>query len=472
MIEKYYRSNLNLLNTSMQLTAFKKYANKFYGLPLQLDALIFFKKAPKEIGVWNYLDYDVFFSFQKIITDQILKEKEYSKELEERMANWFNDYDTFVKKSLNTDINTLSEKEIIELLRNYLDKSYATIPPAWSFDLIGWSFSKILEDKLKVINKYSQENVTTLASFGITTIFNIERIAFLELLKKNLNKETLATEIEKHYSEWNYIGMESPLGEPFTFEYYQNLTKEYTLEKVKLELQSISEKKKTEEQEYQKLLQEINPDKETKRIIDILRTWIYHKNYERILIHKYILNGIKLLSKLCKQLKIPELDENWLTVDELVEYPNNIQKYTQLIKERKEKGYIIKLINSEVILSDFEKDQEVIEDKKELTGIVASKGEVSGKVKIITELKSQINEFTPGEILVTNMTTPDYLPLMKISKAVITNEGNILCHAAIVSRELGIPCIVGVKNATQILKNGDNIEIKNENGIGKVIINK
>ena len=74
-----------------------------------------------------------------------------------------------------------------------------------------------------------------------------------------------------------------------------------------------------------------------------------------------------------------------------------------------------------------------------------------------------------GDILVTNMTTPDFVPIMKKVKAIITKEGGMTCHAAIISRELGVPCVVGTKVAMQVLKDGDLVEIDAGKGIVKII---
>jgi pyruvate,water dikinase len=81
-----------------------------------------------------------------------------------------------------------------------------------------------------------------------------------------------------------------------------------------------------------------------------------------------------------------------------------------------------------------------------------------GKAKVIEEVK-QIAQFKKGEVLVTNMTDPDWEPVMKKAAAIVTNKGGRTCHAAIVSRELGIPCIVGTEKATRVLKTGQTITI-------------
>ena len=82
----------------------------------------------------------------------------------------------------------------------------------------------------------------------------------------------------------------------------------------------------------------------------------------------------------------------------------------------------------------------------------------TGKVHVIPDV-SQLNEFNTGEVLVADTTTPDWEPVMKRAAAIITNKGGRTCHAAIVSRELGIPAVVGAENATEILENGMDVTV-------------
>jgi len=82
----------------------------------------------------------------------------------------------------------------------------------------------------------------------------------------------------------------------------------------------------------------------------------------------------------------------------------------------------------------------------------------SGKVKVIPSI-NDIKDFSKGDILVTKMTDPDWVPIMKIAKGIITEEGSRVCHAAIISREMGIPCIVGAIKAMDILKNNQDVTI-------------
>ncbi|MCS7200847.1 MAG: phosphoenolpyruvate synthase [Patescibacteria group bacterium] len=103
-----------------------------------------------------------------------------------------------------------------------------------------------------------------------------------------------------------------------------------------------------------------------------------------------------------------------------------------------------------------------------LKGIAIGSKIAVGKVRVIKDV-TKINEFKEGEILVTEMTDPDWVPIMKIAKGIITDKGGRTCHAAIVSRELGIPAIVGTQKATDILKTGDEVTLDCSLGISGYI---
>jgi len=97
-----------------------------------------------------------------------------------------------------------------------------------------------------------------------------------------------------------------------------------------------------------------------------------------------------------------------------------------------------------------------------LSGICASNGQVSGKAKIVLDPNN--TDFAEGEILICPMTMIDYVPLMKKAAGIITEQGNILSHAAIVARELKKPCLVGVKGLMGNIQNGQNITLDADNG--------
>lgn len=127
---------------------------------------------------------------------------------------------------------------------------------------------------------------------------------------------------------------------------------------------------------------------------------------------------------------------------------------------------------AEVILQEFREEPTY---SKIIQGQVASKGRVSGKVKIIlvdysnlNKLNREIKKMKQGDILVAETTAPEFMVAVKKAGAIVTDMGGLMSHAAIVSREFGIPCIVGTKFATHILKDGDFVEVDAEKGVIKI----
>jgi len=100
-----------------------------------------------------------------------------------------------------------------------------------------------------------------------------------------------------------------------------------------------------------------------------------------------------------------------------------------------------------------------------LKGIPASTGDVTGRVRVLPSVEDAEKKFKEGDIIVTHMTDPNWVIYMKKAKAIITNSGGALSHAAIVSRELGIPCVVGTKTATETLKDNMIVTVSGREGL-------
>ena len=119
-------------------------------------------------------------------------------------------------------------------------------------------------------------------------------------------------------------------------------------------------------------------------------------------------------------------------------------------------------------LDNIQETHDSIENEDErviiLRGLGASPGLVSGNVKIVTDL-DELDKVLEGDILVTTMTTPDMVPAMKRANGIVTDEGGVTCHAAIISRELGIPCVSGTGEATSVLEENTEITIDGKRGI-------
>lgn len=160
--------------------------------------------------------------------------------------------------------------------------------------------------------------------------------------------------------------------------------------------------------------------------------------------------------------------------DEIYYYLKNGKLPNEKILEERYKNTCLIFDNkNEVILTGNKVDEvEKIIFKEEESDIIkgqtAYPGKVKGTVRVVLD-PSKSKHFNNEDILVTGMTRPEYLSLMKKSSAFITDAGGILSHAAIVARELKKPCIIGTQIATKVLKDGDIVEVDADKGIVKII---
>ena len=134
-------------------------------------------------------------------------------------------------------------------------------------------------------------------------------------------------------------------------------------------------------------------------------------------------------------------------------------------------GKILEVIIGKKAKQHLSKYTEKISKANEVKGIVGSVGSKSilkGRIRRMLTA-AEASKMKKGEILLTAMTSPDFVPAMRKAAAVVTDEGGLTCHAAIVSRELGISSIIGTRIATSIFKDGDLVELDTNKGIVKKI---
>ncbi|MFA6307585.1 MAG: PEP-utilizing enzyme [Patescibacteria group bacterium] len=201
-----------------------------------------------------------------------------------------------------------------------------------------------------------------------------------------------------------------------------------------------------------------------KEIIDFAFA-IRHK-YEDV--HKRNVDiTLKILNKLEEKYKIEKNTLSYLTIDELEKF----LKTAELPDIEDRRKYVLIKYDGDYSFFYDQKTWNILNPKiaKEFVrGRTAFKGKVQGIVKVINKIK-EADDLKEGEILITSMTDPRYVPAMKRAGAIVTDEGGITCHAAIVSRELKIPCVIGTKVATEIFKNGDMVEVDANSGIVRKI---
>jgi len=185
--------------------------------------------------------------------------------------------------------------------------------------------------------------------------------------------------------------------------------------------------------------------------------------------------SLPIVNKAAAQVGVSRDDLLWLTPEEIFQGNEVTPDATEKIKRRK-KGEVAFFFGSDhkvhivddvavvrVVRSIFQPKLE-INLLKEIRGQCGSKGAARGSARIIFG-KGEFVKMCSGDVLITSMTTPDFVPLMQKACAIVTDIGGLLCHAVIMSRELGKPCVIGTKIATQVFKDGDMVEVDADKGV-------
>ena len=213
---------------------------------------------------------------------------------------------------------------------------------------------------------------------------------------------------------------------------------------------------------------------------EIMQYFVFDRNEEELTLSYGHAKLAKCYAEMAKRLGIAIEQMRRLREDEVRSFLTSGENPAKLVNERmahgagfyvNESGYA--MLDENEFQSMFEvhekttASKEGVEKTKVLRGITASGGKASGIVHVIDRLE-EIHNFKSGEILVAHSTTVDYLPAMKKAAAFIAEMGGITSHTAVVAREFSTPCIVGVKGAMKLLKNGQRIEVNADKGIIKI----
>ncbi len=275
----------------------------------------------------------------------------------------------------------------------------------------------------------------------------------LNLIRKLESNEERDVSIKEHLSNFRWIKTAYNLIEPYTEEDVRR----------ELELEQIPSKEE----------EEVEVEGDLKQFVIGLQVGIYIRNRMKELSQMvwYALEG--LAQSLAKDLDVSRDAFLQLTDEEVLESLSlNKCTLSQEQLQDRQRGFAIGILDNQRVLitgEEVEKLHAYFSPKVppniiNIKGTPASPGIAKGKARLILRQKD-FALFQKGEVLVTTMTTPDFVILMRKAAAIITNEGGLSCHAAIVGRELGIPCVIGTKIATQALKDGDLVEVDANKGI-------
>ncbi len=457
------------------------------GRPIYVDPFTgAFVKYPKFIGVsWPDVfgfvkdDKVVFIadyeklrdSGEKLFVKHVLDDKILRKAFDDWMltVNKFKEFEA----SVNKGISDLSDSELKNLFVEW-DKAHLNFwLTGFLPELSNWGGERLLKNKILDFDKFNFiEIFEALGAPEDLSFFQTEELAFMKikLLGKEKQLEKLKEHQQKYYWLRNSYGFTKVLDINFFKKELDKISKqdaEKKINEINNYVDKILQKKKD-------IIGKYNINEDIVKIARKLAYCVWWQDFRKqfIFIDNHIISCfMKEISKrkdiqfkeLCYycSYEIIELLENNKRINTKPRYNGFIMYY----HENKDTSYLTGKKANDLVKPYLE--VHVDKNLKEFKGLVVSKGKqniVKGKARILLSPKN-LDKMQKGDILVAPMTSPDYVIAMRKASAVVTDEGGMTSHAAIVSRELGLPCIVGTRIATKALKDGDLIEVDADKGV-------
>jgi phosphohistidine swiveling domain-containing protein/ssRNA-specific RNase YbeY (16S rRNA maturation enzyme) len=417
-------------------------------------------------------------------------------------------HEKVIKKVEKTDITTLPFAEAIKLYQEFS----ASYRKAIAISLIIECFTYPTEDLIRktIQDELTQKGKSALTEKAITLLTGAlhpsfigkHQLAMLHIaeeakekgwkeiflqkssleLKKTLERSAEGKNILKKIEEYQqkmfwmnnaYAGAKI-LGVEHFIEEVKHILEKYP--DPKKEILQEEEHFKTIEEQKKEFFEEHALNSELKNLIEINDAiGIIHDVRKEVITHSNHFIDC-FAARFGRELNIPLEEIRYLSHYEIEETILKAISRKELLERKKKSVFITEQGETQYILSGKEAEEMIIalnaghthEEQEILKGHCASQGHAIGIVKVCRGME-EIAKFQESQILVACMTQPEFVPAMKKAAAIVTDEGGLTCHAAIISRELKKPCIISTKKATRVLKDGMLVEVFATEGYLKIL---
>lgn len=428
-----------------------------------------------DLQFWHYFLSEELLPAAKEIFSRMEKDKNWMKKRINEFNSATKGFEDLGERLIQAgeNFNRKNSQETIEIYESFLKADYNYWTPSIFIDLFDNFEKEIIDFVFKEKSKIIEKEDLRFLLLPEKSIFwkekeDFEKIRVL-VRKKGLDRASkeLWIELQKHAKKYWWINND--------YQSVQKLGASNFIQKLDERLEqpfwdTLVEKK-------QALFKKYDLDNNTlnrlSQFVDMAYLRDIRKQYTQIA-NYYI---VTFFQSIAKKLNVPtELINHIIPY---IEYKRFIKKNTKLLKElevRKTNG--VWMIGPDFDWKhniETEKAKEILKLVEQhlrgasiLYGSAASLGKGYGQAKVVLR-QADFHKFREGDILLTGMTRPEFVPLMKKASAIVTDEGGITCHAAIISRELNKPCIVGTQTATKAFKDGDFLEVNADHGYVKII---
>jgi len=395
---------------------------------------------------------------------------------------------SFLLRLSKTDLSAISDKQLANIYKNFSDIYLKTITSSSLIDGFALGSDEIIQTEInklldqRQIVKSRGEFFSTLTAPIHQSFINQAEISLLKIagkiktltaLKTAFNRPAIKRLVARHQQQYfwtknnyhdNYVLSE----QNFLQELKSILKSQLNIAEEIKKIQTAPRRNKLKKQD---LIKRLQPSSYLVNLLEISEDFTFWQDERKKRTFLYTHYASLLLNEIGRRFGYNLGQMKYLIRAEVIDLMGGRSFTPSELAERSKLMFIYQRGNHYEIFSaaaaqaiiDYllkNKDHSNIQDFR---GLTACTGKARGIVRIVKSVK-EVDKVKPGDILVAVMTRPDYIAGLKKAAAIVTDEGGITCHAAIISRELGIPCIIGTKIGTKVLKDGDLVEVNANHG--------
>jgi phosphoenolpyruvate synthase/pyruvate phosphate dikinase len=444
----------------------------------------------------EYLDSDELAAFHSMVMREFRRERDFLQRVARRCYQRCTAFAELGRTLCMEDWSLKSNAELVQSLSHFHQQALLMIPVVYFEPDVSESIRSFLLERLSIQHRENELDTCFLLLTGTTkelTIIREQR----DLLRIGADIQTqpglaerlmhhpaaelppdLVSSLQQHLVEYAWINTDDVFGSPWT-EADLLARLQYLLHKdCRERLRTAQYKQLQRERQREQILRELPVDGELLTLVTIARENAHLRTHRTEVYVRTLYEASSLLTEAARRVGLSYQDALYCSIDELLAALLSERPIAVHELNRRKAGMAYVMVDRKLQCFFGEDAIRLAEEagvtevsvlhREALTGAIANMGIARGVVKVVHDI-SELGKVEEGDVLVASMTIPEFVPAMEKAAAFVTDEGGITCHAAIVSRELDIPCIIGVEIASRTLHDGDFVEVDANNGVIRVL---
>lgn len=391
----------------------------------------------------------------------------------------FQNFLSYAKEVSTRTSPSLPQDDLHELWKQYLVHEDEWMNYVWMVFLLDEGLTTELRRIMPELPNIDYERLlpAMVAPSAKTAAYRL-RIDLLNTAVQAQNGVNIDPELDALTHQYAYFSILNMSEKPLDVDHFRTEVRTCMQNEPKMLLKQLEEDEHKIVLLYQEVVEALRERPDALRLVEAMRKVAYYREYRNDLRQESYYYARTMYQEIARRAGVPLTRLIFATRSEIEGFFEDTKLPDEIVLiARHQCSALISDYEQGAVRYEFEEegvragwpDEGLNINVQEITGTVAYKGKVTGRVHIISDVATQGDEFKEGEVLVATTTNLLFVPIISKAVAIVTDDGGLLTHAAIVAREYKTPAIVGTKVGTKVLKNGDLVEVDADTGVVKIV---